>query len=325
MRPGANTRFNNERAEPREWPNRVAYDFSLGEEVAKCPSFVLNLDDLVLDGVDSRNQVERLLNARLVAAGGNERNAEFAQVFAHEPTGVAGGSVHDDRFGGRHELLLSMHGLGSHTHPAIDRQANTGDKTGRVGGQEHHYVGHVGNLAEPTERRQTDNGSGRGFRARVEPECRHIYGELSAHLGGHEPRVNAVHSHAVAELARLHGCDAGEPVDGGLRCRVAGDARESDRCGYGRHVDHSATLARRTPWAHGPERVLDAECGTEDVDLEHPEDVLRVEVYDQFRDLDPGVVHHDVQAVEFGDRPCDRRLPARVIGHVQRDEPGGYS
>ncbi len=143
--------------------------------------------------------------------------------------------------------------------------------------------------------------------------------------GGHEPRVNAVHSHAVAELARLHRCDPGEPVDGGLSCRVAGDAWESDRGGHGRHVDYSATLARRTPGAHGPERVLDAECDTQDVHLEHPEEVLRVEVYDQFRDLDPGVVHHDVQAVEFVDRPCDRRLPVRLIGHVQWDEPGGCS
>src|SRR2546423_13852087 len=212
MRPGANTRFNNERAEPREWPNRVAYDFSLGEEVAKCPSFVLNLDDLVLDGVDSRNQVERLLNARLVAAGGDERDVEFAQVFAHEPTGVAGGSVHDDRFGGRHELLLSMDGLGSHTHAAVDRQANTGDKAGRVGGQEHYCVGYVGNLAEPTERRQTDNGPSRGFRARGEPGWRPIYGGPPGHLRGASPRVSAVHAHAVADLAKLHGCDAGDPV-----------------------------------------------------------------------------------------------------------------
>src|SRR5207248_11471062 len=84
-------------------------------------------------------------------------------------------------------------------------------------------------------------------------------------------------------------------------------------------------LTRRTPWAHGPERVLDTECGTEDVHLEHAQEVLWVEVYDQCRNLDPGVVHHDVQAVEFVDRPCDCRLPARLISHVKWDEPGGYS
>jgi hypothetical protein len=77
MRPGANTRFNNERAEPREWPNRVAYDFSLGKEVAKCPSFVLNLDDLVLDGVYSRYQVERLPNTCLIATGSDEWDMVF--------------------------------------------------------------------------------------------------------------------------------------------------------------------------------------------------------------------------------------------------------
>src|SRR5258708_8683719 len=124
MRPGADARFNNLTAVPGERPNRVAHDFSPVEEVAKRPNLGLDLDDLVLDSVNSRNQVERLMNARLVAAGGDERDVEFAQVFAHEPTGVAGGSVHDDRFGGRHELLLSMHGLGSHTHAAVDRQAN---------------------------------------------------------------------------------------------------------------------------------------------------------------------------------------------------------
>src|SRR5436189_6194919 len=95
--------------------------------------------------------------------------------------------------------------LGSHTHAAVDRQANTGDKAGRVGGQEHYCVGYVGNLAEPAERRQTDNGPSRGFRTRVEPECRHIYGELSANPGGHEPRVNAVNAHTVPDLADLHG------------------------------------------------------------------------------------------------------------------------
>src|SRR5438128_9827277 len=136
MRPGADARLNNLTAVPGERPNRVTHDFSTGEEVAKRPHLVVDLDDLVVDGVDSRNQVERLLNARLVAAGGDERDAEFAQVFAHEPTGIAGGSVHDDGFGGRHELLLSKHELGSHTHAAVDRQSNTGDKTGRVGGQE---------------------------------------------------------------------------------------------------------------------------------------------------------------------------------------------
>src|SRR5260370_1333758 len=87
---------------------------------------------------------------------------------------------------------------------------------------------------------------------------------------------------------------------------------------------NSATLARCTTGAHGSERVLDAECGTEDVHLEHPEEVLRVEVYHQCRDLDPGVVHQDVQAIEFVDRPCDRSLPARLIGHVKWDESGGY-
>src|SRR6266852_8167483 len=112
MRPGADARLNNLTTEPGERPNRVAHNFRSVEEVAQRPNLVVDLDDLVIDGIDSRYQVERLLNARLVAAGGDERDAEFAQVFAHEPTGVAGGSVHDDRFGGRHELLLSMHGLG---------------------------------------------------------------------------------------------------------------------------------------------------------------------------------------------------------------------
>src|SRR6184192_199005 len=170
MRPGTDAGLNNLTAVPGERPHRVAHDCRLGEEVAKRPNLVVDLDGLVVDGVDSRNRVERLLDTCLVAAGGNERDAEFAKVFAHEPTGVAGGSVHDDRFGGRHELLLSMDGWGSHTHAAVDRQANTGDKTGRVGGQEHHRVGYVRNLAEPTKRRQTDNRLDCGLWAREESE-----------------------------------------------------------------------------------------------------------------------------------------------------------
>src|SRR5690348_15595275 len=99
MDPGADARLNNVTTVPGKRPNGVAHNFSLGEEVAKRPNLVVYLDDLVVDGINSRNQVERLPNARFVAAGGDKWDAEFAQVFAHEPTGVAGGSVHDDMFG----------------------------------------------------------------------------------------------------------------------------------------------------------------------------------------------------------------------------------
>ena len=69
--------------------------------------------------------------------------------------------------------------------------------------------------------------------------------------------------------------------------------------------------------------MLDAERGTEHVDLEHLADVVRIQVHDQAGDLDPGVVDQDVQAAEFADRVGDGQLPARVVGHVEREEGGG--
>ena len=60
MRPGADARLNNLAAEPGERPNRVAHDFSLGEEVAKRSNLVVDLDDLVVE----RRVLEMMLNAR---------------------------------------------------------------------------------------------------------------------------------------------------------------------------------------------------------------------------------------------------------------------
>src|SRR6202044_3970292 len=69
--------------------------------------------------------------------------------------------------------------------------------------------------------------------------------------------------------------------------------------------------------------MLDAEGGTEHVDLEHLADVARLELDDQAGDLHPGVVDQDVQAAELADRHADGALTAGVVGDVQRDEHRG--
>ena len=104
---------------------------------------------------------------------------------------------------------------------------------------------------------------------REQPELGDVVGQPGAHRGGDEPGVDAVDAHAVAELARLHGGDPGQPVDGRLRGRVDRDAGEGDRRGDRGDVDDAAALAGRAARAHRAQAVLEAERGAEDVDLEH--------------------------------------------------------
>src|SRR6267378_1356492 len=73
------------------------------------------------------------------------------------------------------------------------------------------------------------------------------------------------------------------------------------------------TAPPRPAGAHGAEGVLDAERGAQDVDVEHLADIVRIQVDDQARDLHAGVVDHDVQAAELGDRALDAPLPAAVV------------
>jgi hypothetical protein len=104
---------------------------------------------------------------------------------------------------------------------------------------------------------------------------------------------------------------------------VARDAGERDGGRDRRDVDDRTAAAGGAAGPHRAEGVLEAQRRPEDVDLQHPAYVSRVEVGDQTGDLDPGVVDDDVQPAQLGDRLRDGRFPARVLGHVERDEPGG--
>ena len=143
--------------------------------------------------------------------------------------------------------------------PPSTGRPDAGDEAGRVGAQEHHGVGHVGDLAEAPGGVCSMTAPTAASGAREQAGRDHVAGELHAHLGRHQAGVDAVDAHAVAELAGLHGGDAGQPVDGRLGGRVAGDRRERDGRRDRGDVDHRAAVAGRTARAHGAERVLDAE------------------------------------------------------------------
>ena len=189
-----------------------------------------------------------------------------------------------------------------------------------VGGEEDHRVGHVLDLAEPAERGQLDHRADGRLGGREQPERGHVLGQPGAHLGRHQPGVDAVDPDAVAELAGLHRGHPGEPVDRGLGRRVDRDAGEGDGRGDRGDVDDAAAGAGRAARAHGPQAVLDAERGAEDVDLQHRADVLGVHLGDQAGDLDAGVVDQDVQPAELRHGLLDGGGPAGVVGDVEGDE-----
>ena len=59
---------------------------------------MLDLNDLVVGGLDAGNLVDDILHALLVASGGDEGDVVLAQVFADQPAGVAGDAIDDDGF-----------------------------------------------------------------------------------------------------------------------------------------------------------------------------------------------------------------------------------
>ena len=203
--------------------------------------------------------------------------------------------------------------------PPSTGQSGAGDEARGVGGQEHDRVGHVGHLAEPAGRRQLDDRADRLLGRPEQAQRRDVVGQARAHRGRHQPGVDAVHADAVPELARLHRGDPGEPVDARLGGRVDRDARERDGRGHRRDVDDGAAAAGRAPRSHGAERVLDAERGAEQVDLELLAHLGRVEVDDQAGDLDACVVDDDVEPAGALDGGRDGSLPARVVGDVEMD------
>ena len=78
MRSSVDAGLNNLRAERGEWTNRVTDDFALGKEVAECSNLMFNLNDLVFNGVNTRNRGQCLLNECSVAPCGYEGDAKFA-------------------------------------------------------------------------------------------------------------------------------------------------------------------------------------------------------------------------------------------------------
>ena len=167
-----------------------------------------------------------------------------------------------------------------------------------------------------------DDAADCGFRARGEADRHHVAGELHAHVGRNEARIDAIDAHAIAELARLHRPDPGQPVDGRLGRGIAGDARKRDGRRDGSDVDDRAALAGRPVRLHGAERMLHAERRADDIDVPHAAQILGFDIDDQRGDLDAGVVDEDVEAAQFGDRRRHRGLPARVVGDVEGHEGG---
>src|SRR6516164_2335019 len=109
-------------------------------------------------------------------------------------------------------LRLSQTGRTSGSHSAFDRQAYAGDEARRVRAEEDDRIRHVGDLAESPERRLLDDRADRGFSARENADLHEVARKLQAHIGRHEPRIDAVYPYAIAELARFRRRDAGHTV-----------------------------------------------------------------------------------------------------------------
>jgi hypothetical protein len=66
--------------------------------------------------------------------------------------------------------------------------------------------------------------------------------------------------------------------------------------------------------------VLHAEHGANDIDVAHPPRVLGLDLGNQRRDLDAGIVDQNVVAAEGCDGLGNRLLPLSVVGDVELDE-----
>ena len=142
-----------------------------------------------------------VLQRSLFAAGGDERDVELAQVLADQPAGVAGGAVDDDGLGA-HDAHSPVDGR---PMPVMKRAASEARKTTASAMS--------ADLAQPSGRRQPDDGPDACLDAREQAQLGAVDGELHAHRRRHEAGVDAVDADAVAELARLGGGDPGHPVD----------------------------------------------------------------------------------------------------------------
>jgi hypothetical protein len=69
---------------------------------------VLDADHFVVSGFDAGNFFDNGLHLGLVAAGGDEGHVVFAQVFAHQPSGVAGYAIDHDGSLVAHDVVLPI-------------------------------------------------------------------------------------------------------------------------------------------------------------------------------------------------------------------------
>src|SRR5262245_2083353 len=79
-----------------ERADHVAYDLRAAEQLCQRLNRVLDLDDLVVGGFDAGNLLDDFLHLGRIAAGGDEGNVVFAQIFADQAAGVAGDAIDDD-------------------------------------------------------------------------------------------------------------------------------------------------------------------------------------------------------------------------------------
>ena len=103
---GRQARLDDLGSELDERADHVADHLRAAEQVGQRGDIVVDLDDVVVDGLDAGNPVQDLLDAILVPAGRGERHVVLAEVLADEPAGVPGGPIDDNGFGA-HAVNLS--------------------------------------------------------------------------------------------------------------------------------------------------------------------------------------------------------------------------
>ena len=90
-----------------ERADHVADDLGAAEQFGQRSTLVVDLGHFVVGGFDAGDLVHHRLVARLVAAGGDEGHMQFAQIFANETAGIAGGAVDDDGLLVAHDFVSS--------------------------------------------------------------------------------------------------------------------------------------------------------------------------------------------------------------------------
>jgi hypothetical protein len=90
-----------------ERADHVADDFGAVEQFGEAFDAVLHLGDFVFGGFNPRDFVHHRLGPRAIAAGSEERHVQLAQIFADEPTRVAGRAVDDNGLLVGHDFVSS--------------------------------------------------------------------------------------------------------------------------------------------------------------------------------------------------------------------------